>query len=370
MRRHTPLVEIHRSIPGAKMVDFHGWEMPVQYAAGIVEEHHSVRNRIGMFDVSHMGEIAVRGADAPAFLDWVCTNEIISMKNGAVRYSPICYPNGGTVDDLLVYRYAEDSFLLVVNASNTAKDYEWLSSGNPWLSASRDVALEDQSDRWAMLALQGPAAAEIVGAAPGSHMDVVGMRPFTFSSDVRLFDCDVLISRTGYTGEDGFEIYIAPEDAKTVWKGFADGFSVMPCGLGARDTLRIEACLPLYGQELSETINPIEAGLERFVRFEERDFCGKTALIDSRDREDSRRLFGCEMIDRGFPRHGFSVCRDGSAVGTVTSGIKSPTLGTFNALFLADRRGLREGVSVEIDIRGRRKNARIVKTPFYKRKRG
>ncbi|OQP05777.1 glycine cleavage system protein T [Geobacillus sp. 46C-IIa] len=362
MLKRTPLFPVYARY-GAKMVEFGGWEMPVQFSS-IKEEHEAVRTRAGLFDVSHMGEITVRGRGSLAFLQKLMTNDVAKLRPGRAQYTLMCDENGGTVDDLLIYQKGEDDYLLVVNAANTEKDFAWLSE-----HADDGVRLEDVSAETAQLALQGPAAERVLQKL--TNVDLSALRPFSFQDDVEAAGVKALVSRTGYTGEDGFELYCQAEDAITLWEailtaGAEDG--VLPCGLGARDTLRFEACLPLYGQELSATISPLEAGLGFAVKTEkETPFIGQAMLKRQKEAGPPRRLVGIEMIDKGIPRHGYRVFAAGEEAGFVTTGTQSPTLKKNIGLALVKAEAAAIGQEVEVDIRGKRLKATIVPTPFYKR---
>lgn len=362
MLKRTPLFPVYARY-GAKTVEFGGWEMPVQFSS-IKEEHEAVRTRAGLFDVSHMGEITVRGRGSLAFLQKLMTNDVTKLRPGRAQYTLMCDENGGTVDDLLIYYKGEDDYLLVVNAANTEKDFAWLSE-----HIDSDVELENISAQTAQLALQGPAAERVLQTL--TDVELSALRPFSFVDDVEVAGVKALVSRTGYTGEDGFEIYCQAEDAIALWDailtaGAEDG--VVPCGLGARDTLRFEACLPLYGQELSDTISPLEAGLGFAVKTEkETPFIGQAALKQQKEAGLPRRLVGIEMIDKGIPRHGYRVYASGEEVGFVTTGTQSPTLKKNIGLALVKAEVAAIGQEVEVEIRGKRLKATIVPTPFYKR---
>ncbi|AGK54875.1 glycine cleavage system aminomethyltransferase GcvT [Bacillus sp. 1NLA3E] len=362
--KRTPLFDVYKQY-GAKTIDFGGWELPVQFS-GIKEEHEAVRTKAGIFDVSHMGEIDVTGPDSLAYLQKMMTNDVSQLNIGSAQYTAMCYENGGTVDDLLIYKLAKDHFLLVVNASNIEKDFQWLTK-----HLNGDVRLVNFSEKTAQLALQGPAAERVLQKlAKGTNLSEIGF--FQFQTDVMLNEAQALVSRTGYTGEDGFEIYCDTEDVATIWNdilavGSADG--VIPCGLGARDTLRFEAMLALYGQELSSDITPIEAGIGFAVKVnKEADFIGKSVLKAQRENGASRKLVGLEMIDRGIPRHGYPVFKDGRKIGEVTTGTQSPTLKRNIGLALLQVEYTPLGTVVEVEIRGKQLKAQIVKMPFYKKK--
>ncbi len=359
--KRTPLYEAHAKA-GAKLIDFGGWEMPVQYA-GILEEHRTVRNRAGLFDVSHMGEVDVRGPQALEMVNMLITNDTTKLADGQILYSPMCYETGGIVDDLLVYRHGEDHLLLVVNASNTDKDFAWISQ----LAAGFDVKLENVSARTAQLALQGPLAEGILQRI--SDTDLTQIKYYWFTNG-KVAGIECLISRTGYTGEDGFELYCTPESAVTLWDeilsaGRAEG--VQPIGLGARDTLRFEACLPLYGNELGENISPLEAGLGIFVKLDKADFTGKQALAAQKAAGVPRKSVGFEMIDRGIPRSHYPLALNGREIGFVTSGSFSPSLEKNIGLGLIEATEAQVGREIEVVVRGKGLRARIVAKPFYKR---
>lgn len=361
--KRTPLYPVYAKL-GAKPIDFGGWELPVQYAAGIHREHEAVRTRAGLFDVSHMGEFMVEGSGAAQFLQRMTTNDVHRLETNQAHYSLMCYPDGGVVDDLLVYKLAADRFMLVVNAANIGKDWDWLNE-----HAGDDVTLRDISDETALIAIQGPAAERIL--APLTDAPVAALKPFRFVPDARIGEAVALISRTGYTGEDGFELYVNRDDAIGVWERLLEAGSdagLVPAGLGARDTLRFEARLPLYGQELSEHISPLEAGLGAFVKLDKGEFIGREALARQKSEGVRRKLVGIEMIDRGIPRTHYPVfALDGTRIGEVTSGTQSPTLKRNVGLALIDAAHASVGTELLVDIRGKRLKAKVVPTPFYKR---
>ncbi|MBW5446757.1 glycine cleavage system aminomethyltransferase GcvT [Cohnella sp. CFH 77786] len=360
----TPLYDLYREFPDARCIDFGGWDMPVQFS-GIQREHEAVRTKAGLFDVSHMGEFAVEGPGAAAFLQRMTTNDVDRLVNGQAQYSLICNPDGGVVDDLLVYKRAGDRFMLVVNASNTGKDFEWLGKHLP-----DGVTLNDRSREVALLAVQGPHAERILARVTPEPELLSGLQPFRFLEGADICGRKAIVSRTGYTGEDGFELYVDASDAATVWRellgaGEADG--LVPVGLGARDTLRFEARLPLYGQELSDTISPLEAGLGAFVKLDKGDFVGREALIRQKAEGLKRKLVGIEMADRGIPRALYPVYGADGRIGEVTTGTQSPTLKRNLGLALIDARYAGLDTEIEVDIRGKRLKARVVPTPFYRR---
>ncbi|WP_407307482.1 glycine cleavage system aminomethyltransferase GcvT [Desulfosporosinus sp. SB140] len=359
--RRTPLYEEHQAAK-AKLIDFGGWEMPVQYT-GVIEEHHAVRRNAGLFDVSHMGEIDVRGKDALAFVQMLITNDASKLENGKILYSPMCYPDGGIVDDLLVYRHDPDHFLLVVNASNTEKDFAWMLEQ----VKSFEVSVENISDQYAQLALQGPQAEKILQQL--TRVDLKSLKYYTFTYG-EIDGVESLISRTGYTGEDGFEIYVSPQYGRQLWRkileiGSAEG--IQPIGLGARDTLRFEARLPLYGNELGAAITPLEAGLGIFVKLDKSDFIGKDALLKQKEQGIPRKLVGLEMIGRGIARSHYPLQKDGQEIGFVTSGSFSPTLDKNIALGLVRADIAVLGQELDVMIRGKAVQAKIIPSLFYKR---
>ncbi|MCF6137878.1 glycine cleavage system aminomethyltransferase GcvT [Pseudalkalibacillus berkeleyi] len=360
--QRTPLFEVYKEY-GAKVIDFGGWELPVQFSS-IKEEHEAVRTKAGLFDVSHMGEITVKGPDAESYLQYVMTNDVSKLKDGGAQYTAMCYETGGTVDDLLVYKRGDEDYLLVVNAANIEKDFEWLLKNE-----KGNVEIKNISEDIAQLALQGPVAESVLQKL--TDYDLSGIGFFKFAEDVEIAGTKALVSRTGYTGEDGFEIYIESKDAPTLWKkileaGQEDG--VLPIGLGARDTLRFEARLALYGQELTADISPLEAGIGFAVKLKkESDFIGKEALVKQKEEGLKRKLVGIEMIDKGIPRTHYEVFKNDEKIGEVTTGTQSPTLGRNLGLAIIDTQYTELGTEVEVQVRKRRLKAEVVKTPFYKR---
>jgi aminomethyltransferase len=354
--KHTPLYEEHKEL-GARLVDFAGYEMPVQYE-GIKAEHEAVRNHAGLFDVSHMGEAVFRGPDAEAAVQRLVTRDVGRLEVGQAGYSAVCYEDGGTVDDVIVYR-REDDFLVVVNASNREKDREHFRKNTEDL----DVEVADESDDWALLALQGPEAAKLLQNLIDT--DLTGLKPFRFAwGEVEGFPA--LISRTGYTGEDGLEIYLSPDGAPRVWRRLIEA-GATPAGLGARDTLRLEAGMCLYGNELDAETTPLEAGISFAVHLDkEPRFIGQRALLLESAEGLRKKLVGFEMEGRGIARHGHRVTSGAEIVGEVTSGTKSPTLDRAIGLALVN-----PGVDdrFEVVIRDNPVPAKAVPLPFYKRDR-
>ncbi len=357
MEKKTPLYECHLEAKG-KIVEFGGYLLPIQYETGIMTEHKAVRENVGMFDVSHMGEFIMEGNDALANVNFLFTNDFTDLPLGGVRYSIMCQPDGNTVDDLLVYRMKEDKFYIVVNASNRDKDREWILS-----HTFGDVRFTDISDDIGQIAIQGPNSEKVAAKLTGQ----IPQKYYTFIDDVTFAGKKVLISRTGYTGEDGFEVYCQKDDTPHLWNEVlkaGEEFGLIPCGLGCRDTLRFEAGMPLYGHELSETINPVEAGLKMFVRLDKPDFIGKEAL----SKERTRKRLAFKVTDKGIAREHCDVYADDVWVGHVTTGTFSPTLNqaVFTALVNAD---VSSEAQFTVDIRGRRLKAEITKFPFVRKSR-
>ncbi|HNZ08188.1 MAG TPA: glycine cleavage system aminomethyltransferase GcvT [Bacillota bacterium] len=363
--KRTPLYEMHIKY-GGMMVDFGGWELPVRYKGkGDLEEHKAVRERVGLFDVSHMGEIRVKGPEALKFMDHLVTNDISKAAMNQVTYAFMCYPEGGVVDDLLVYKLSDEEFFLVVNASNSDKDYEWVSQQ----AKGFNVVVANESPDWAEIAVQGPKAQELLQRLTDYNLD--DLHFFHCKDKVRIDGAECLVSRTGYTGEDGFEVYMKPEDAVNLWESMmkaGEDFGVSPCGLGSRDSLRFEACLPLYGHELSRDITPLEASLGFFVKLDKADFIGKQALAAQKAKGLTRRMVGVELIERGIPRNGYKLLSsEGAEIGWVTSGLPSPTLGKFLAMAQIAIDYAKVGTEIAVSIRDKACKAVVVKTPFYKK---
>lgn len=366
--KRTPFYDLYSAFPDSRCIDFGGWELPVQFT-GIVKEHEAVRQHAGLFDVSHMGEFMVTGAGAEAFIQKMTTNDVTRLTDGGAQYTLLCYPNGGVVDDLLVYRLGEGRYMLVVNASNIDKDLQWLQDHlTPQFG---EVTLTNVSDDTLLLALQGPKAEKIL--AEVTEEPIGELKPFHFIERATVCGVQVLLSRTGYTGEDGFEIYAPLNTAATLWNGLlaaGSPYGLTPAGLGARDTLRFEAKLPLYGQELSADITPLEAGVQFFVKLDKEDFIGRDALIKQKSEGLPRRLVGLEMIDRGIPRSHYPVYVDDVQIGEVTTGTQSPTLKRNLGLALVDAAYSELGTEVNVEIRGKQLKAVVVKAPFYKKIQG
>lgn len=361
--KKTPLFPVYEKY-GAKTIDFGGWELPVQFIS-IIKEHQAVRNQAGLFDVSHMGDVEVKGSNALPYIQKLITNDVSKLEVNQALYSPMCYPDGGTVDDQLVYKLQDDHYLIVINAANIDKDVEWMQK-----HVEGDVAVEDISDKMAQLALQGPVAEKILQKL--TDTDLSQIRVFRFLSDVELDGKKALVSRTGYTGEDGFEIYVKPEEAPILWDAILEAGAeeeIKPCGLGARDTLRFEARLPLYGQELSPDITPIEAGIGFAVKVnKDVDFIGNETLKHQKEYGSARKLVGIEMIERGIPRTDHPVYIGEEEIGQITTGTHSPTLKKNLGLALIQTDYTSLGTEVEVGIRNKRLKAKVVQTPFYKRR--
>jgi aminomethyltransferase len=355
----TPFHSLHIEL-GAKMVPFAGYHMPVQYPTGITAEHQAVRQRCGLFDVSHMGEFMIRGAGAIDFVNRVTTNDVAALEVGQAHYSTILNERGTIEDDCLVYR-AGDAMMMVVNASNRAKDLRVVER----YVDDYNMTLQDVSDDLALLALQGPLAQSVLQAHTTVQLAEIGYYRFTIGEVAGVED--VIISRTGYTGEDGFELYFEAAGAARVWGALTSSSDVTPCGLGARDTLRLEAGLALYGNDIDDTVTPLEAGLSWLVKLGKGEFVGRDALVRQKQAGVPRRLVGFTTDERAIPRHGMPVFSAGEHVSAVCSGTMSPTLGVpIGTTYLPSQRS-KEGTGFEFEARGRRVAASVVRLPFYKR---
>jgi aminomethyltransferase len=346
----------------AKMIEFSGWLMPVNYE-GIIEEHEAVRENVGLFDVSHMGEVRIEGKEATAFLQYLFTNDLSLIENGHVQYGMMCYENGTVVDDLLIYKYHTESYLLVINAGNIEKDVAWITEK----AADFDVRINPISDVLSEVALQGPNAEALLQSLSDEDIKEIGF--FQFREDIHINGTPFLVSRTGYTGEDGFEIYGSHEAIKMLWdylleKG--EPYHIKPCGLGARDTLRFEVALPLYGHEISDSISPLEAGLGFFVKLNKENFIGKAALEKQKEKGIAQKIVGFEM-SKGIPRHGYEVFDGNEAIGYVTTGYYSPTLKKNIGLALINATFAKMGNTIEIQVRKKRMPATIISKKFYQK---
>ncbi|MDO5716165.1 MAG: glycine cleavage system aminomethyltransferase GcvT [Tissierellia bacterium] len=358
--KKTPLYDKHVQL-SEHVVDYAGWFLPVQYTT-LKEEHQAVRERAGMFDVSHMGEIWIEGKDAEVFVNYLMTNDIAKQNDTQIQYTFMCYPDGGVVDDLLVYKYNTEKYYLVVNAANIDKDVKWINDQ----VGTYDVTVRNVSPETAEVAVQGPKAQEVVQKLTDYDLDSIKF--FHFADDVMIAGKKCMISRTGYTGEDGFEIYTDNESILEIWDRVLEAgkeVNLLPCGLGCRDTLRFEASLPLYGHEISKDVNPLEGGFKYFVNFKtDADFIGREALEKQWKEGLSRVLVGFEVIGRGIPREGYEIEKNGEKIGYVTTGYLSPTLGTRigNALIKKEEKEL--GNEIDIMIRNKPTKAKIISKKF------
>ena len=350
--KKTCLYDKHVAL-GALMSPFGGFEMPIQYS-GIVDEHQAVRQSCGVFDVSHMGEVLITGPDAERYVNHIFTNDVTSMPAGKILYGMMCYENGGVVDDLLVYKCGENEFFLVINAANIDKDWEWIQEH----SKDYNVKLDHQSDSYGELAVQGPESEQVM-------KDVLGID----GSDLIFYTFkqigDVIISRTGYTGEDGFEIYATPNYINECWDKLVASGRCKPCGLGCRDTLRFEVGLPLYGDELSAEITPIMAGLGIFVKLDKDEFIGKDALARQKEEGPAKKLVGIELSDKAIPRHGYVVLKDGQPIGEVTTGYHTISTDKSVCMALIDTQFAKLDTEVDIQIRKKVFPGKVVKKQFY-----
>ncbi len=355
----TPLTPWHRQHK-AKMMEFGGYDMPVEYTS-IIQEHENVRNAVGMFDVSHMGEFMFQGSQTPHFLDHLVTNLPSTLQLGQAMYTPMCYPHGGTIDDLLIYRIEPDRFLMVVNAANREKDWEWITNQAKSFS---HLELEDISDRTALIAVQGPLALNIIQSLTDIALNELTYYHAAF--DVLVGGIKAHLSRTGYTGEDGFELYVSADKALELWEALYE-LGVQPAALGARDTLRLESRFPLYAHELTETISPLEAGLGMFVKFDGHEFVGRDALWAQKTNGLTRKIVGI-TLNGGIARPGYPLHdEENRVVGIVSSGSYSPTLKRPIALALVDLSHTKTGTPLKVMVRNRAVPATVVKTPFYRR---
>ena len=350
--KRTCLYDKHVAL-GALISPFGGFDMPIQYT-NIIDEHQTVRQACGVFDVSHMGEVLVSGADACRYVNHIFTNDVTTIADGQILYGMMCYEDGGVVDDLLVYKEAADCYFLVINASNIDKDWAWIQQQ----SQGYDVSLENLSDSYGELAVQGPQAEAVME-------DVLGIpcKELTFYTFKHVGD--VLVSRTGYTGEDGFEIYASADYVNRCWDDLMVSGRCKPCGLGCRDTLRFEVGLPLYGDELSEEITPIMAGLGMFVKLDKAEFIGREALARQKADGPARKLVGIELADKAIPRHGYAVLKDGEAIGEVTTGYHSISVDKSVCMALIDARYAKLDTEVQVQIRKKVFPGKVVKKQFY-----
>ena len=356
--KRTALNSIHAA-RGAKMVPFAGFEMPVQYPTGITEEHRAVREKVGLFDVSHMGEFIIRGPGAVDFVNYVTTNDVAKLAVGQVHYSTILNERGTIEDDCLVYRFA-DHLMMVVNASNIRKDFDHIAR----YKAKFDCTLEDISDDVALLALQGPNAQAVLARHTDIDLDAIKYYHFTVGTVSGV--PDVIVSRTGYTGEDGFELYFDPAKAEHIWRELMAKGDVTPAGLGCRDSLRLEMGMALYGNDIDDTVTPLEANLQWLVKLPKGDFVGRDVLVKQKQQGIPKKLVGFTSSERAFPRHGYPVFHANQRSGVVCSGTLSPSLGIPIGTCYLPTAAAMEGTAFELEIRGKRVGATVVKPPFYK----
>lgn len=362
--KKTPLNAAHRAL-GGKMVDFGGWDMPVQYPAGVIEEHIATRTRAGLFDVSHMGEIWVEGPDAIPFVNRITTNDVTKLVDGQAHYSALPNEDGGVVDDLLVYRFAEDRLLLVVNAGTTDKDWEWINKNK----GNENISLRNASSEYCQIAIQGPKSVEILQKLTETDLAPIGYYHFT---EGKVDGVDAIISRMGYTGEDGFEVYAAADKAEQLWNKLLETgkeYGILPCGLAARNTLRLESAMSLYGHELSDEISTLEANLGWITKLQKGDFIGRDQIAALKENGLTRKLIGFEMKEPGIARDGFDIYVGDKKVGVVTSGSPAPFLKKNIGLAFLPPEFANVGQEIRIDVRGKRLAAEVVPTPFYKRER-
>ncbi len=363
MPKRTPLYNVHKAL-GARIIEFGGWDMPVQYR-GILAEHHAVRTQAGLFDLSHMGEVEIAGPRALEVCQELLVTDVARVQLWQAQYSVLCYPNGGCVDDVIVYRVENDRYLLCVNAANIGKDWQWIVEHN------RDRArITNRSDEYALIAVQGPRARDIV--QPLVTLDLSQLRRY-WSAPGEVAGKRALVARTGYTGEDGFELFVAAADGVAVWNACTEAgqlYGLVPIGLGARDTLRLEAGLLLYGNDLDATTTPLEAGLQRLVRFDKGEFLGREALRQQQSQGIEKQLVGLKMKIPGIPRHGYALWSGEQQVGVVTSGTQSPTLGVGIALGYVPPVHATVDTALDVEIRDKRAPARVTPVPFYARSKG
>ncbi|MBC7693349.1 MAG: glycine cleavage system aminomethyltransferase GcvT [Methylotenera sp.] len=366
MLKRTALYEEHQR-SGGRLIDFGGWELPVQYT-GVIDEHQTCRTAAGLFDVSHMGEILCEGKDAEKFLNYLVTNNVSKIAIGQAQYTVMCNEAGGIVDDLIIYRRGEDQFFVVVNASNTDKDYSWIQKIHA--SGKWDLTLRNVSTEYTQIAIQGPKATEILQTL--TPADLSAVKTYWFTESTVLGGVPAIIARTGYTGEDGFEIYLDWNKGPELWRALLEGgktHGIKPCGLGARDTLRLEVKYPLYGHELGDDTNPVEAGLNWVIKLDKGDFIGKGPIVAMKERGPARALVGLKLTGPGIPRQSYTVhLADGTTrIGELTSGTQSPMLKQSIGVAYVAKEHSAIGSKITVDIRGNKVPAEIVATPFYKR---
>ncbi|HSP88018.1 MAG TPA: glycine cleavage system aminomethyltransferase GcvT [Ignavibacteriaceae bacterium] len=363
--KKTKFYNVHKKL-GAKIVEFAGYEMPIQYSS-IIAEHKAVRNSVGVFDVSHMGEVFVSGERALDFVQNITVNDASKLTNGRVQYSAMCYPDGGIVDDLLVYRIDENEFMLVINASNIDKDFQWMNDNNKF-----NVKLENKSDDYSLLAVQGPKSKQTLKKLTSVDLDTLEYYHFV---KAKVAGKDMILSRTGYTGELGYELYFMgnENDAEDLWEKVFDAgkeFDIQPAGLASRDSLRLEMGFCLYGNDIDKTTNPLEAGLGWITKLSKENFIGREKLLEVKTKGLSRKLCGLLSDEKAFPRHGYDINSNGKTIGKVTSGTVSPVLEKPIALGYIEKEFTNERSEVNISVRGKETPARIVKLPFVKNESG
>lgn len=361
--KQTPLYNYYRE-QGIKLADFGGWAMPIQFSS-ILKEHEAVREKVGIFDCSHMGEIMITGSDAETYLNQLLTNDVSKMKDHSVQYNLLCKENGGVIDDVMLYRYHAEEFMLVCNASNTKKVFEWMKQ-----HLTGNVELKDVSEKTALIAVQGPSAEMILQKMTDTDLKKLSRHHFLVQQTISGIS-PILISRTGYTGEDGFELYVNEKNTIRLWEAMIEAIREvggLPCGLGARDTLRLEAGLPLYGQELSEELTPLEAGLDFAVKLKkESNFIGKTTLLNQKESGLTKRIVGFSMVEKGIPRYEYQVySEEEQFIGLVTSGTMSPSLHKGIGMALIDEKHSKIGTKIKIKIRNKYIQAEVVKKTFLK----
>lgn len=364
--KKTPLYDIHKNA-GAKMVDFGGWLMPVSYSS-VLTEHKAVREKVGIFDVSHMGEIFVSGKNAPEFLQKLTINDISRLAPGHGQYSAILKPSGGMIDDIILYRLASDRFLICVNAANIDKDYSWI---REQAKSYPGVLAIDESNAWGQIAVQGPNSKTAVGTLMGLEASSLQQLDYMQIMTTSFYGRQSFLARTGYTGEWGYELYLPVDILNRVWLGLleqTDRLGLQPIGLGARDTLRLEACYLLYGNDMDDSVSPLEAGISWATKLEKGEFIGRSALLEQKTKGLDRLLVAFKMEGDGIPRHDMECYLGDHKIGKVTSGSVLPTVGGAGGLALLDPRQIKVGDSFEIDVRGKRKLARVVKKPLYNAK--
>lgn len=368
MLKRTSLFEEHQKLNG-RLIDFGGWELPVQYS-GVIDEHITCRSSAGLFDVSHMGEVHVEGPDAESYLNFLVTNNVAKLSVGQAQYTLMCHASGGIVDDLVIYRKASDRFLVVVNASNTDKDFQHMLQVQKLFFSDKNVQLSNESANYTQIAVQGPKAAAILSKL--TSVDLTSIKTYWFTEGTVCHKIPALIARTGYTGEDGFEIYVPWNQGPEVWRALLEAgspFGIKPCGLGARDTLRLEMKYPLYGNELTDQTPPLEAGLGWVVKLDKGNFLGRDSIIQNKERGLQKQLVGFKLKGKGISRHGYPLFNaDGTIqIGEVTSGTQSPCLKEAIGIGFVSREFGAVGTQISVDIRGTKIPAEVIPTPFYKR---